>query len=115
MQRALPALLAQRHAMQKQIMARVEANLAELDGQLARQKSVSRLEVEGGWYAVLRVAAVQSDEELAIRLLEERGVLVHPGHFYDFADNGYLVISLLTPADEFAEGTRELLACASGL
>ena len=115
MQRALPALLAQRHAMQKQIMARTEANLAELDEQLARQKLVSRLETEGGWYAVLRVPAVQSDEELAIRLLEERGVLVHPGHFYDFADNGYLVISLLEPADEFAEGTSELLACASGL
>ena len=115
MQRALPALLAQRHAMQKQIMARVEANLAGLDEQMARQKLVSRFEVEGGWYALLRVPAVQSDEELAIWLLEERGVLVHPGHFYDFADNGYLVISLLTPADEFAEGTRELLACTSGL
>ena len=115
MQRALPALLAQRSAMQKQIMARTEANLAKLDEQLAQQKLVSRLEVEGGWYAVLRVPAVQSDEELAIRLLEERGVLVHPGHFYDFADNGYLVISLLTPSNEFAEGTRELLACAGGL
>jgi alanine-synthesizing transaminase len=115
MQHALPALLTQRHAMQKQVMARVERNLAELDEQLARQKSVSRLEVEGGWYAVLRVPAVQSDEELAIRLLEERDVLVHPGHFYDFAHNGYLVISLLTPAVDFAEGTRELLACASGL
>jgi alanine-synthesizing transaminase len=115
LQRALPALLAQRHAMQKQITARTKANLAELDGQLARQKSVSRLEVEGGWYAVLRVPAVQSDEELAIRLLEESGALVHPGHFYDFVDNGYLVISLLTPADEFVEGTRELLACTSGL
>jgi len=115
MQRALPALLAQRNAMQKQIMARTEANLAELDEQLARQKLVSRLELEGGWYAVLRVPAVQSDEELAIRMLEERGVLVHPGHFYDFADSGYLVISLLTAANEFAEGARELLACASGL
>jgi alanine-synthesizing transaminase len=115
LQCALPALLAQRHAMQKQIVARVEANLAELDEQMARQELVSRLEVEGGWYAVLRVPAVQSDEELAIRLLEERGVLVHPGHFYDFAHNGYLVISLLAAADEFARGTRELLACTSGL
>ncbi|HEX4074623.1 MAG TPA: pyridoxal phosphate-dependent aminotransferase [Candidatus Acidoferrales bacterium] len=115
LQRALPALLAQRAEMQRQIMARVEANLVELDARLARQKSVSRLEVEGGWYVVLRVPAVQSDEELAIRLLEERGVLVHPGHFYDFADQGYLVISLLTPSEEFAEGVRELLACAGSL
>jgi aspartate/methionine/tyrosine aminotransferase len=64
--------------------------------------------VEGGWYAVLRVPAVQSDEELAIRLLEDRGVLVHPGYFYDFASAGYLVISLLTQMEEFREGIRNL-------
>jgi alanine-synthesizing transaminase len=115
LQHALPALLAQRHTMQKQIMARVEANLATLDEQLARQKPVSRLAVEGGWYAVLRVPAVQPDEDLAVRLLEERGVLAHPGHFYDFAEHGYLVVSLLTPAEEFREGTKELLTCAGSL
>jgi alanine-synthesizing transaminase len=115
LQCALPALLAQRGAMQGQIMARVEANLAKLDEQLARQRLVSRLEVEGGWYAVLRVPAVQSDEELAIRLLGERGVLVHPGHFYDFVDHGHLVVSLLTPTGEFTEGMTELLACAGNL
>jgi alanine-synthesizing transaminase len=115
LQRALPTLLAQRGAMQKQIVGRVEGNLAKLDEELARQRSVSRLEVEGGWYAVLRVPAVQSDEELAIRLLEARGVLVHPGHFYNFAERGYLVISLLTPSGEFAEGTRALLECTGSL
>ena len=115
LQCALPALLAQRVAMQRQIAARVESNLAELDALLSRQKPVSRLKVEGGWYAVLRVPAVQSDEELAIRLLEERGVLAHPGHFYDFAEPGYLVISLLTPREEFAEGAREMLACVGRL
>ena len=114
LQCALPTLLAQRHAMQRQIAARVETNLAQLDEQLARQKPISRLEAEGGWYAVLRVPAVQSDEELAIQLLEERNVLVHPGHFYDFADHAYVVISLLTPTEEFKEGTNELLACAGG-
>jgi alanine-synthesizing transaminase len=115
LQCALPALLAQRHAMQRQIVARIETNLARLDEGLARKQSVARLETEGGWCAVLRVPAVQSDEELAIRLLEDRGVLVHPGHFYDFRDHGHLVISLLTPTEEFAEGIRELLACADDL
>ena len=115
LQRALPALLAQRGAMQKQILARVEANLAEMDARLARQKSVSRLEVEGGWYAVLRVPAVQSDEELAIRLIEERGVQVHPGHFYDFADHGYLVVSLLAATEEFREGIGAVLAGVAGI
>jgi alanine-synthesizing transaminase len=115
LQCALPALLAQCGAMQKQVMERVESNLAELDRHIARQKSVSRLEVEGGWYAVLRVPAVRSDEELAIRLLEERGVLVHPGHFYDFRGEGYLVISLLAPRAEFAEGVRALLESTGSL
>jgi aspartate/methionine/tyrosine aminotransferase len=75
---------------------------------------VSRLEIEGGWYAVLRVPAIQSDEELAIRLLEEHSVLVHPGHFYDFPDPGYLVVSLLTPAGDFSAGLCGLLACVAG-
>jgi len=91
-------------------MARVRRNLAELDRQLAGQKSRGRLEVEGGWYAVLRVPATRSDEDFAIELLTTQGVYVHPGHFYDFADDGYLVVSLITPEQEFAEGTRRLLS-----
>ena len=91
-------------------MARVRRNLAELDRQLARQKSYGRLRVEGGWYAVLRVPATRTDEDLAIELLTTQGVYVHPGHFYDFADDGYLIVSLITPEQEFAEGTTRLLA-----
>jgi aspartate/methionine/tyrosine aminotransferase len=106
---ATPVLLDQRHNFQEQLMARVRRNLAELDRQLAGQKSCGRLEVEGGWYAVLRVPATRSDEDLAIELLTTKGVYVHPGHFYDFADDGYLIVSLITPEQEFAEGTRRLL------
>jgi aspartate/methionine/tyrosine aminotransferase len=58
----------------------------------------------------LRVPVAGPDEELAIALLQETGVLVQPGHFYDFTSEGYLVISLITPGDEFAEGIRRLLA-----
>jgi alanine-synthesizing transaminase len=114
LQNALPALLNQRENMQRQLLDRIAANLAQLGERLAGQKLVSRLEIEGGWYAVLRVPAVQSDEELSIRLLEEHSVLVQPGHFYEFADEGCLVVSLLTPADEFGEGIRRLLACVAG-
>lgn len=114
LQHALPVLLGQRDTMRPQLRARIETNLRQLDDELLRQKLVSRLEVEGGWYAVLRVPAVQPDEELAIRLLEERCVLVHPGHFYDFPDQGYLVVSLLTPAGDFGIGIRGLLECVAG-
>jgi alanine-synthesizing transaminase len=113
MQHALPVLLGQREKMQRQLAGRIETNLAGLDAMLAPQGSVSRLEIEGGWYAVLRVPAMQSDEELSIRLLEEHSVLVQPGHFYEFPDEGYLIVSLLTPADPFAEGISRLLACVA--
>ncbi|HKC72572.1 MAG TPA: hypothetical protein VKB60_13155, partial [Terriglobales bacterium] len=66
-------------------------------------------EIEGGWYAVLRVPVTRSDEELAVELLERESVLIHPGHFYDFPGDGYLVLSLITPAEKFREGIRRLL------
>jgi len=109
LQWAVPVMLEERHSIQSQLLQRTVANLAQLDSQLASQTFCRRLEVEGGWYAVLRVPVAGSDEELAIALLRETGVLVQPGHFYDFASDGYLVISLITPSDEFAEGIRRLL------
>jgi alanine-synthesizing transaminase len=105
-----PAFLEMRHSFQRQLRVRVQSNLAELDRQLAARKSCNRLEVEGGWYAVLRVPAVRSDGDFAIELLTAKGVYVHPGHFYDFPADGYLILSLITPEKEFAEGVRLLLS-----
>ena len=105
---AVPVLLAQRKNMQAQLMDRVRRNLAELDRQLARQKACQRLEVEGGWYAVVRVPVTRSDEELAIELVREKCVLLHPGHFYDFESDGYLVLSLIGAEGEFGEGIRRV-------
>ena len=106
---AVPAMLEQRHSIQQQLMARIRANLSELDRQLAAQKLCSRLDVEGGWYVVLRAPVTGSDEELAIALLQGTGALVQPGHFYDFAADGYLVVSLITPEEIFANGIKRLL------
>jgi len=109
-QLATPAFLQQRHGFQKQVMARVRKNLAELDRRLAGQKTCSRLEVEGGWYAVLRVPATGSDEDLAIELLTKDDVYVHPGHFFDFGAEGHLVVSLLAREEEFAKGIGRVLS-----
>jgi alanine-synthesizing transaminase len=109
-QHALPVLLEQGRSIQEQISARVAADLQSLDVQLASQRLVTRLDVEGGWYAVLRVPVTRSDEDLAIVLLEQRGVLVHPGHFYDFDRDGFLVVSLITPEAAFRTGIERLLA-----
>jgi aspartate/methionine/tyrosine aminotransferase len=109
MQWAVPILLQQRKSIQKQLVDRVLANLTELDRQLAARKTCQRLGVEGGWYAVLRVPVTGSDEDLTIELLRSKSVLVHPGHFYDFPGEGHLVLSLIGPKGEFAEGIRRVL------
>jgi len=109
-QLAMPVFLAQRHAFQDQVMSRVRRNLAELDRKLAGQKACTRLAVEGGWYAVLRVPATRSDEDLAIELLHTHGVYVHPGHLFDFPVDGYLVVSLITPEGAFGEGVGRFLS-----
>lgn len=111
-QRALPVWLESRGAIQEQILDRLILNLAELDRVFARQPGeavwVSRLEVEGGWYVVLRVPATHSDDWTALALLE-RGVLVYPGHFFGMRRAGWLVLSLLTRVEEFAIGIRKLV------
>jgi aspartate/methionine/tyrosine aminotransferase len=109
-QLAIPAFFEQRHAFQRQLTARVRRNLTELDRLLAGRKSCTRLELEGGWYAVLRVPVTQSDEDLSIELLTTKGVLVHPGHFYDFPTDGYLIVSLIAPEQTFAKGMTLLLS-----
>jgi alanine-synthesizing transaminase len=109
-QLAAPVLLQQRKHFQEQLMARVRANLATLDAQLTKEKRFDRLGIEGGWYAVLRIPATRSDEDLAIHLLEKHDVYVHPGHFYDFPGDGYLVVSLITPEQDFNAGIGRIFS-----
>ena len=106
---ALPEMLAMRQGIQQQLGERVRTNLATLDDELGKQSMCHRFEVEGGWYSVLRVPVTRSDEELAIQLLEQESVLVQPGHFYDFASDGYLVVSLISLPDVFRAGIRKVL------
>ena len=108
-QHAVPAMLDQRHSIQEQLNQRIAGNLSELDAQLARQRLATRLALEGGWYAILRVPATRTDEQLAIELISKHDVLVQPGHFYDFHSDGYLVLSLITPETEFREGLSRVL------
>ena len=107
-QLALAEMLSMRGNLQAQMRQRLCSNLAFLDTLLQQGGSVDRLKRVGGWYAVLRVPARGSDEDLAIKLLETCGVLVHPGHFFDFPRDGFLVVSLITREAEFQEGARRL-------
>jgi aspartate/methionine/tyrosine aminotransferase len=105
---ALPVWLGAREKMQSQIRERVEGNLRELDRLLAGQSLVNRLRVEGGWYAVLRIPALQPDEQTVMELID-LGVWVHPGNFFGMRKAGWLVVSLLGRPDEFLCGISIIL------
>ena len=105
---AIPAWLKGRELIQSQIQQRVRQNLAEFDRQLVGLPSVRRLEVEAGWYAVLRIPALQSDEHTVLALLDS-SVWVQPGYLFGMAESGWLVISLLAPEEEFRAGVTRLI------
>ncbi len=107
-QEAIPSWIAGRGHMLQQIRQRVKANLAELDSQLSTTDLVRRLAIEGGWYAVLRVPALQPDETTVLELLE-RGVWIHPGYFFGMEESGWLVASLLGGVEEFQTGVEVLV------
>ncbi len=107
-QLALPKFLMLRHALQTQLQQRISSNLSTLDSMLRGSKSLTRLDREGGWYAILRVPVTATDDDLTVALLERCSVLVHPGHFFNFSREGFLVLSLITPEYEFQEGLQRL-------
>jgi alanine-synthesizing transaminase len=107
---ALPALLETGRALQPQILERVRSNLQWLDTQLISGLPISRLQVEGGWYVVLKVPCTRTDEVWAIELVKEEGVITYPGHFFDFPRDGYLVVSLLPSAEIFQPAMVRILA-----
>ena len=107
---ATSAWLAHRHAIQSQILERVQANLRKLDELLTPGLPVCRLIVEGGWYAILRVPSTCSDEEWAAELLTQEGVSVHPGHFYDFPSEGFLILSLLPAREVFEDALGKVIS-----
>ncbi|HEY8234222.1 MAG TPA: pyridoxal phosphate-dependent aminotransferase, partial [Vicinamibacteria bacterium] len=107
---AAAGLLERKSQLAAPIRERVASNLGRLRRALAQGSPATLVEPEGGWSAILRVPATCSEEERALRLLERHGVLVHPGYFFDFPGEAYLVLSLLPPGDAFAEGVARVLA-----
>ena len=106
---ALPRFLELRGALQAHLQQRVAANLAYLDALLQSERGpLERLAREGGWYVVLRIPSSRPDEECAVELLERCAVLVHPGQFFNFSQEGFLILSLIAPEDDFREGARRL-------
>ncbi|MEZ4393891.1 MAG: pyridoxal phosphate-dependent aminotransferase [Polyangiales bacterium] len=106
-QHAAAPLLDARRAPQARVLARVEANRARLAEALSGGSPITQGHAEGGWYATLQLPRTRSEEAWSLALLDA-GVLAQPGWFYDFAEEAWLVLSLLTPEGDFAEGLRIL-------
>lgn len=107
--RAAPVWLSHRDELQRPLRERIARNLDSLRRAVTPASAVSVLPAEGGWSAVLRVPNTRPEDEWVMVLLEEE-VLVQPGYFFDLPGDGYLVVSLLTPEEDFAEGVARLLA-----
>jgi alanine-synthesizing transaminase len=107
-QKALAAVLELAPRIRAAILDQLRGNLAALREGLADLPAIELFEPAGGWSAVLRVSHPMADEDLALSLLERAGVLVHPGYFFDFATEDFLVLSLLPGPDQFTEGIRRL-------
>ncbi len=107
---ATAALFALSVETRRAISERTLRNLDSLQSLLGSAPAVTLPTPEGGWYAPLRLPAVRSSEEWALSLLEIESVYVHPGSFFGFDVEGYIVLSLLTPEDVFDEGVRRILS-----
>lgn len=112
-QHAVTSLLASAPGIREQVRRRCTRNRTELKARLDSAKDISLLEADGGWYAVLRVPATRTEEQLALELLLKDHVLVHPGYFFDFATEAFVIISLLPRADDFDRGISRLISRAS--
>ncbi len=92
-----------------QIRFRVEKNLTTLKQLIAHKKGIELFNVQAGWYALLKIPMDISEDEWALRLLEEKHVYVHPGFYFDFQQEGIVVLSLLPPIETFQKGIEALV------
>jgi len=113
-QRAAGRLLAIGDRMRASIQRRVDTNFETLRQTARAVVSCSVLTREGGWSVILQVPAIRAEENLVLDLLERDDVLVHPGYFFDFPGEAYLVLSLLPEPEIFGEAVRRILARVDG-
>jgi aspartate/methionine/tyrosine aminotransferase len=108
-QQAVGTLLQEGPAVRAQIRDRLDANHRRLIDTVRAHPSCRLLPVEGGWYAVIQVPAIQSEDSLVVRLVEEERILVHPGYFFDFPREAYVIVSLLPEPETFGGAIATVL------
>jgi aspartate/methionine/tyrosine aminotransferase len=110
---AAARLLSAGAAVRSAIHQRIRHNLTVLRAAARRFAACEVLPVEGGWSAVIRVPSTRSEEQLVLDLLEREQIVVHPGYFFDFPRETYLVVSLLPEPRQFAPAVERVLRFAS--
>ncbi len=113
-QAALPELLAAGDSLRPAILERVRENLAFLGETLGAVPGCTLLRAEGGWNAVVRLPAGIPDGECVKSLLREEGVYCYPGFFFDFEEDGMIIISLIVPGGEFTDGVKAFVRWIGG-
>jgi len=101
-QRALPRLFTIGAEIGREIHERTKRNLQRLH-EILHDSPAHALRCEGGWSAIIRLPATQPEESWTLHLLEQCGILVQPGYFFDMTSEPYIVVSLITPPDEFEQ------------
>ena len=113
-QLALPALLDRGRVVRDAIRERIARNLSSLADAVQNHPAVTLLTPEAGWSAVLQVPSIMPEESIVSRLIEQRQVLVHPGYFFDFSAEAFLVVSLLPAPDVFDEALSRMIPVVAG-
>ena len=113
-QLALPRLLEAGRVVRAAVRSRLADNLDTLRRVVRRVPALTLSEPDGGWSVVLRLPAILSEEQWVIQLLDDHGVLVHPGYFFDIDTGVRVVISLLPAPDLFASGVTCIAEMAAG-
>ncbi|MFI5253238.1 MAG: pyridoxal phosphate-dependent aminotransferase [Bacteroidota bacterium] len=114
-QEALAVFLKTGDIIQDQIRERTKNNFTHLSHSINEDGQCSVLQSEGGWYGIIRVPRIKSDEEWCIDLLKQYGVYLYPGYFFDFVEEGYLIVSLLVEEEKFKEGVKRIEKCIESL
>ena len=112
---ALPKLLQSSESIRKQILQCIKSNYSFLSLLTTHHSPINILSTGGGWYAILKVPRTKSDEDWALELLDSYGIYLFPGYFFDFEEEGYLVVSLLVEEEKFQsaiKGVEEFIAAS---
>jgi len=115
-QLAAGALIDRGVAVRREIASRVVANYHYLKSSVGRAPACRVLQSEGGWYGVMQVQSLETEEDLVVGMLQTDGVLAHPGYFFDFPRESFVIVSLLPPEPTFADGIDRVLrhfACSA--